>query len=70
MENIQDKINAILRQGFGERNLYETQSKLLLDLFSQQKQETIHEIDKVYNKEQGIHNWLNLRDRLLKQKLY
>ena len=31
-----------------------------------QKIELIEEIDKVYKKEGGIHNWLNLRQKLLK----
>ncbi len=31
------------------------------------KQNLIEEIDKVYKKEKGIHNWLDLREKLLKR---
>ena len=33
-----------------------------------EKQKWVKEIDKVYKKEQGIHNWLDLREKLI-QKL-
>lgn len=37
----------------------------LEDLFSQQKQEIVEEIDKIYKKEESIHHWLDLREKLL-----
>ena len=34
------------------------------DLLKSQTQEILEEIDKVYKKEQGIHHWLDLKDKL------
>ena len=41
----------------------------LLELFAEEKQKLVKEIDKIYKKEKGIHNWLDLREKLLKEKL-
>ena len=33
-------------------------------IIGQARQEIIEKIDKIYKKEQGIHNWLDLREKL------
>jgi len=43
-------------------------NKILEEVYNQARQETIEEIDKVYKKEGGIRNWLDLREKLLKDE--
>ena len=42
-------------------------SQKLHSLVEEAVKETIKEIDKVYKKEQGIHNWLDLREIIAKE---
>ena len=42
-------------------------SHYLVWKLGQEKETLIAKIDKVYKKEQGIHNWLDLREKLLKE---
>jgi len=81
MRNIKDKIIEILNRDISDwfvaesllpiqqrtkEELFNYLADQLLELFIQQKQEIVEEIDKVYRKEEGIHHWLDLREKLLK----
>lgn len=56
------------RAGFiGEKYAEELKS-FISSLLSSERQRLIAKIDKVYKKEKGIHNWLDLRDKLLELK--
>jgi len=76
-KEIKEKIIKILK---GQDNCYEMlgffkgENKVadqILELFKEQRQkiieEIIEEIDKVYKKEGGIRNWLDLREKLINQ---
>ena len=39
-------------------------AQLLIQEKAKDRQEIIEKIDKIYKKEQGIHNWLDLREKL------
>ena len=48
-------------------------AQLLIQEKAKDRQEIIEKIDKIYKKEQGIHNWLDLREKLkeeIKKKNY
>ena len=62
-KEIKEEIKKIL-----DNNYIEDSPDLILELFEKEKakdrQEILEEIDRVYKKERGIHNWLDLRENL------
>ena len=53
---------------YSDPKTIERATSQLLEIFKSEKeknrQEIIEKIDKIYKKEQGIHNWLDLREKL------
>ena len=47
-----------------EANVIREIRQLLIQEKAKDRQEIIEKIDKIYKKEQGIHNWLDLREKL------
>ena len=47
-----------------EANVIREIRQLLIQEKAKNRQEIIEKIDKIYKKEQGIHNWLDLREKL------